>query len=370
MSVLAVMTPPVINSFPQWTWTLIAENTTAITLNNLTPGFDFYYTMRPTGGTAPTALIRPKKPREAIKMFNNPHVFNNADEFVLEGQAQFDLYVFCFSRDNVITDNGILLVRDGVGNSLPVNPGGGIDVNNQDQTTPSIITKFNKVLNSTTLAAEAARGSRDIVVADATGFIIGRYIILFNPTTERYMWGYATNVVGTTVTLDTPLDSTFPIGTYVDSAITNMNVNGSVTPQVFGLRGTGSPPGVDLAADITRIITSCETDSPVNLTLFGDLPALANGLVLRRRNGDFYNILNVKDNFEIAGIQFDFNVSQALNPAQGIDGFVCRLTFGGQNKIGVVQRLPIGDDLEIIIQDDLTGLVRFEIVAEGHIVDE
>lgn len=364
------MSTPAINSFPQWTWELISTNIFATTLNNLTPGFDFYYTVRPTGGTAPPAITQPKIPVEAVKMFNNPHVFNNADEFVLEGQTNFDLYVFGFSRDNTITDNGVLLVKDGIGNSLPVNPLGGIDVNIQDQATPSIIAKFNQVQNSTTLAAQAVRGSYDIVVTDATGFITGRYIIIFNPSTKRYMFGYAVNVVGTTVTLDTPLDSTFPAGTYVDSAITNMNVNGSVTPQVFGLRGLGAPPGVDLIADITRVITSCEADSPVNLTLFGNLPKLTNGLVLRRRNGDYYNIFNVKDNFELAGIQYDFSVAQAINPAQGIDGFVARLTFSGQSKIGVVQRLPIGDDLEIIIQDDLTGLVRFEIVAEGHIVDE
>ena len=67
---------------------------------------------------------------------------------------------------------------------------------------------------------------------------------------------------------------------------------------------------------------------------------------------------------------FDINVSQSINPAQGVDGFTARMTFAGQNKVGVAIRLPIGEDLEFIIQDDLTNIVTYEVVAEGHIVDE
>ena len=46
-----------------------------------------------------------------------------------------------------------------------------------------------------------------------------------------------------------------------------------------------------------------------------------------------------------------------------------RRTFGGQNKNGIVIRLK-GDDndeLQAIIQDDLTDLDHFHVIAQGHV---
>ena len=65
---------------------------------------------------------------------------------------------------------------------------------------------------------------------------------------------------------------------------------------------------------------------------------------------------------------YDFEIQQATQSQQ--DGFTGRLTFAGQNKFGAVVRLGAGEDLQVIIQDDLTSLVLFEIIAEGsEVVD-
>jgi hypothetical protein len=248
---------------------------------------------------------------------------------------------------------------------------GKIDVDVSDQTTRPVVVKFNEVQKSTTLSADAVKGARTITLTNTTGFVDGRYIILFNVDNSRFSFMNQIGApVGNVVTIDTPLECSFPSGTFVDSTITNMNVDGSGTARTFGLRGTGSPPGVDLKVDITRIIFHMVTDSAINLLLFGNITALTRGIVLRRRNDITENIFNLKNNGEIAGTMFDFDVQEAINPAQGVDGFVSRLTFAGQNKIGVAVRLPVGDDLELIIQDDLTDLTLFEIVAEGHIVED
>ena len=137
----------------------------------------------------------------------------------------------------------------------------------------------------------------------------------------------------------------------------------------------GAPPGVDLDVDITRLIFKCTCTSAVDLTTFANFTRLVNGLVLRRRNAVYENIFNVKDNGELAGIMYDFDVAAATNPQQGIDGFTGRLTFAGSSKIGVAIRLPVGDDLQFLIQDDLLTaqstetITLFEIVAEGHLVE-
>jgi len=249
---------------------------------------------------------------------------------------------------------------------------GSVDINIQDQTTRPILAKFNRVQNSTTLSVAAVKNATTITVASATGFVAGRYIILFEPSTENF--SFYTQIgapAGNVITLDTPLDFSYGIGTFVDSAITNLNANGSLsTPVTFGLRGTGSPPGVDISVDITRLIFHCITSGAVDLSTFGDLTALTNGLVLRKRDGDCINIFNVKTNGEIAGIMYDFDVTASTNPQQGVDGFTARLTFAGTNKIGVAVRLPIGDDLEVIVQDNISGITLLEIMAEGHIVED
>lgn len=252
------------------------------------------------------------------------------------------------------------------------------DVTLQDQTTRPIIVKFNQVTNSTTLASDASKGDTSIVVTSATGIIVGSYIILFNPTTSKFMFATATDISGVpTIVLDTPLDSDFAAGTFVDISITNLKSIGSLgSPQIYGLRGTGAPPGVDLTVDITRIIITATATSSVDLEKFINLSRLTNGIVLRRRNDATENIFNVKDNKELAALMYDVQITAATNPVQGVDGLIGRLTFAGQNKIGVAIRLPIGDDLELLVQDDIETaqsgetITKLEITAEGHIVDE
>jgi len=131
----------------------------------------------------------------------------------------------------------------------------------------------------------------------------------------------------------------------------------------------GIIPGIDEQYDITRIIFVCLTDTAVDLSLFGDLPKLLRGVALRHRDGTVRNIFNVKSNLDIEGITLDWKPFSSANPQQGQNGFSARLTFGGQDKLGVVQRIGPGEDLEVIIQDDLTDLTLFEIVAEGHQVE-
>jgi hypothetical protein len=244
-----------------------------------------------------------------------------------------------------------------------------LDVHVGDQTTPIIIAPFSNRTNDTTLAITAAQYAYTFTVADATGIAIGSYLTLFHPPSVRFSQFYCTAITGPLVTVDSPMDFAYPAGTYVDIGTTEMAVDGSRTPKVFGLRGVGSPPGIELEVDITRVIFSCITATPVDLSLFGDLARLTRGLLLRKRDGTTWNIFNVKDNKELSGIMYDWTPFAASNPSQGVDGFSGRLTFAGPSKIGVASRLKLGEDLEILVQDNLSGLTSFSIVAEGHIVD-
>jgi hypothetical protein len=245
---------------------------------------------------------------------------------------------------------------------------GSQDVNVQDQTTDPIIFKFNKIAESTILSDTALVDGYTLIVDDTTGVANNNYVIVFNPDTERFYKGLMLSVSGDTLTMDTPLDSTFPDSSFVDFTSTNMNVDGSSTAQTFGVRGV-SPSPVGITVDITRIILHCQTATAVDLAKFADITELSKGWVLRVRNGRNFNIFNVKTNGEMAALMYDWTPYLATNPQQGVDGFLGRLTFAGQSKIGVAVRLMPGEDLEFIIQDDLTDITLLEVTAEGHIVE-
>jgi hypothetical protein len=263
---------------------------------------------------------------------------------------------------------GSVQITDGTG-SVTLEPNGSLPVTLQDQDTPSVITKFSILEQSTTTTGAVAIGDYVLPVTSATGIAAGKYLSIFDPASIRFSNFQVVSVASLNVTVDSPMDFAYPSGSYVDVQESNLAVNGSVTPVVAGIRNNAGgvpPPGIALSVDITRLIFHCITTSAVDLSLFGNLATLTNGLVCRKRDGTYHNIFNVKNNGEWAGIMYDFTI-HAASP-HGVDGFIGRITFAGQNKMGVVQRLDINEDLEIIIQDNISTITLLEIVAEGSVV--
>lgn len=246
--------------------------------------------------------------------------------------------------------------------------GSGIDVTLQDQTTFPIIAHFTKTVVQTTLAVTGAIDDLDIEVDSATSIVVGQHVTIFNAEEERVFFAHVLVIASTTITLDSPLDFAFPSGSIIDFSDDNLAVDGSSTTQIFGLRGGGTPPGVDLDFDVTKIIFQCTTATASTLSTFGDLGALTNGLILRRRDGIFQNIFNVKTNGDIADIGM-LIIHEASNPAQGQDGFIATLRFAGQNEIGVSLRIGVGEDLEVLVPDNISGITILKILALGHIVE-
>jgi hypothetical protein len=244
------------------------------------------------------------------------------------------------------------------------------DVSVQDQYTDPIIVKFNRIDQSTVLAENTSVDSTYIIVDDPTGASAGEYIIIYNPDLARFSKFNILSVSTDTLFIDSPMDVNYPLGSFVDITTTNMAVDASGSIQTFGLRGT-SPSPIGITLDVTRIIVHCQTSTAVDLSKFGDISGgLTNGLLLRKRDGRYFNIFNVKTNGELANLAYDFDAQTATNPAQGQDGFVCRLTFAGQNKMGVTIRLEPGEDIEFILSEDYSDLVVLEVIAEGHIVED
>lgn len=244
--------------------------------------------------------------------------------------------------------------------------GESVDVFIQDQTTPPLDLYFVQAIGvPTTLAVQAAINDRNITVASDAGFSVGDYLGLF--TAPRFYFGEVlAKPGGNVLTLDTPIDFAYTAGSHVQPLTRDLNVNGSVgSPQIFFVAGPGAG---SFEIDITRIMISMITSSAADLSLFGNLAALTNGITLRKTDSETRNIWNAKTNLDLLNLAYDLTIFQASNPSQGVDGLGCRYSFAGQEKHGVAVRLGTNEQLQIVITDNLSTLTQFRIIASGHIV--
>jgi len=253
-----------------------------------------------------------------------------------------------------------VVLYDASGNAINVT-NGGLDVNIQDQHTKIVNLRLHIDSKSVLLAADANIGAYVIDVPTGHGAVTGNLIYLEEGT--NYYEGTCLNSTATQITLDTPLDNEFASGVAtVGIGSPNLNVDGSSAVKIAHIE---APVGVTW--DITRLMIYIEDNTAMDDSTFGGISRLTKGVVLRKKNGDYQNIFNCKSNGDFALEAFDATYQTAA--PSGLYGFRVRRTFAGQEKNGVTIRLEPGDELEMLIQDNLAGLVRFYAVAQGHVVE-
>ena len=261
----------------------------------------------------------------------------------------------------------LLCGGDWYGQMLTVESNGGLAVNIQDQTSPPVDLFFTQPIGvPTALTNAVAINDTSFDVDSVASISVGNYLGVFSGTSEegRFYFAEVLGVAGTTITVDTPLDFAYDAGDPVISRTREMNINGAVTSQTFSV--TNGTTSSVITIDITRIMFSMILSTSGDDGKFGNITSLTKGLVFRRTNGDIRNLFNIKDNGELRALCFDL-VYPLRSGGGGDFGMGARYTFAGQDKHGVALRLMPGDSLDIIIQDDLTGLNSFRMVAPGHI---
>jgi len=246
-----------------------------------------------------------------------------------------------------------------------LNPNGGLDVNIQDQTTTVVDLYMFHQISTFEISAPVDIDDLTVSVVSTTGMVAG-HVLCFQEGTNFFQ-AIILEINSLVLTIDTPFDFAFSTAGGCSFGNRNMNVDGSVTPVIFRVGPGNLDDGQEW--DIVRILFSMVDEAEMDDGLFGGIAALPKGLVLRQVNGHSKNIFNVKTNGEFALRNYD--ASYADNAKKGFYGFRSRRTFGGQSKNGVVLRLEAttNDQLQIIIQDDLTDLVTFYSVVQGHVVD-
>lgn len=244
----------------------------------------------------------------------------------------------------------------------------------QDQTTGLLDVPFLNLIDDTiTLAVNTVVDSNDITLTAGHGLTTGTNagdVIEIADTTDGsfFLQCEIVIVTGDVITLDCPVNRIYTTAaSLLAVSERDMNVDGSVTPVVYSVLPFSLQKG-----DMVRIIVELRDTVGMDFETFGGIAALTNGVVVRVNNGDgtFRNLYNFKSNGDI--IQQAFDHDFATNIGGGTRGFTSRITWGGQSKHGVVVRLDgsLSEALEIVIQDDLTGLTRMHWNAQGHELQE
>ena len=236
----------------------------------------------------------------------------------------------------------------------------------QDQTTPPLDLYFIQQKGVTTALTNATVIDGNTITVDSVADIAaGDFIGIFSGVTDegRFYFGEAVGApAGNVVTLDTPLDFDFMAGDPVISTTRDLNVDGSVAPQIFQISAGAS----GLEIDIQGFVINMLDNAAMNDGLFGSQGKLTNGLVLRRVDGTYRNIFNVKTNGELALIAPDAVYPDKV-PA-GKFAFRAPYKISGDDNHTVVVRLGPDESLQLIVQDNLTAQESIRALAHGHTV--
>lgn len=238
-----------------------------------------------------------------------------------------------------------------------------LDVSIQDQNTDLVDYMFCRDIRTLTIASTLTLGAYVISVVSATNVLVGSYICIQEG--KRAFQAKILSIVGNDLTLDTPIDYPFTPEASIAERSPNMNVDGSTTPISFVIA-----PKNGVTWDICRVILQMVMSSAGTDALFGNLTELTKGIVLRKTDGIHHTIFNAKTNGDLALRMYDITYTDRATPSQtyGLRG---RRSFNGFDKNGVVIRLD-GDNeekLELLVQDNLSALTSFRIVAQGHVVE-
>jgi len=238
------------------------------------------------------------------------------------------------------------------------------EVNTGGSPTALVVAPLSIIENETTLLAPTVVGVNQINVVSTVGFAAGKYITIFNVAQEKFFQCKQVGAAaGNIINIDTPMANIFNGGSVVTVGTIDLAVNGAGGNIVFGVRNT--PISIPLSFDLTRCIFVIRTGGTPGYNDFGDVAKLAKGLVIRKKLTDntFETILNAKSNAELQGYMYDVQPFDTGGFFGGVEGLSGRFTF---TRLGSPVRLNPGEDLQVVIQDNISGLTEFFITVEGN----
>ena len=211
------------------------------------------------------------------------------------------------------------------------------------------------------LGADVVIDGYDITLTGGHTFVAGDFMVVAEG--DRLYQGEVLSVATNVVTMDTPFDYAFPqVGTVAIEVLNDLSVDGSVTRKVFTI---GTPTTVTKNVHFRGFRINIADAGSMDDGTFGSLAALTRGVVFRlvKNDGTRFNFTNVKTNGDL-GLAFDNKIYTAK--AGGGENSV-EFTWQIARDDGIVLEIEPGDEIEAIVQDDLSTLSSFKIWAYGHL---
>lgn len=245
-----------------------------------------------------------------------------------------------------------------------------MDTRAQDAKNLKVSSHITASISYSTLAADAVVNTSTVTLAAGHGFVNGTDGQIF--IIPGYFLAEVTGVSGNVISLDIPLTYSFPSGTVTERGYEYLNVDGSVTPVMYGFR-----PEVNRKFDIYGIkITFLST---VNLamddSLFVNIAELTKGFMSRIKISDtqYNHVFNIKKNqdFKLYG-----TLEYSTKAPAGKYGMDYTVEF--LKLFGAIVRLDgaKGQQLEIWVRDALSAIgtvaagASIEASVLGHVVEE
>jgi len=216
----------------------------------------------------------------------------------------------------------------------------------------------------TTLTATATAGTNSITVASTAGIVVGTSLKIFNAaqTTAEFKFPKVLVIVGLVLTLDHPLDNSYASGDSVLPVTVSMNVVGTLASPIIFRAG---PPALPVTFHVARLLVTMTDATAGDMGTFGGMAALTNGIVFRVRRGGNFSTLGVwRSNEDLASSLFDvrFDTRAGGGGTYGVTACIDLLAL----RAGIELEGTSGDRLEILVQDNLTGLLNLKVIAQGH----
>lgn len=234
-----------------------------------------------------------------------------------------------------------------------------IDVSITDATNLIVSPHMVTELASGTTATEATVNTNTVSLVAGHGFVVGQMFVI-----EGYYMGEVRAVATNLITLDVPFSYTFPAGTAVKRCGEYMNLNGATTPILFLMRAVAGRKFDIEGIRITFISAFVMDDS-----LFASIAELTNGLFLRIKKSatQYNNVFNAISNQDL---KMFGNVFYSDKAPSGKYGMTFDLSF--RDLYGVVVRLDgdFGQQIELWVRDNLTGIEEIEASVMGHVVED
>lgn len=237
----------------------------------------------------------------------------------------------------------------------------GFDVQVQDQTSEVVNYYMRRLIGNALTIVTATINTYTIEITDASAVTAGNSVCIQQG--QRAFQAKILTKVGNVLTIDTPLDFAFTNAATCYECSFMMNVNGGVTPISFFIN-----PIAGVKFDVYGFGIEILDQSPMDDNTFGGLTKLVKGIVMRKADDEHRTIFNVKTNGDLKLITGVTNPYSDKAPA-GYYGF--NVSYSFKDKNGVAERLDgdLGEKLEVIIPEDLTGLDSFRIFVHVHVVE-